>query len=142
MLYYKSVLEGKNKQFQNIVKSIDTEKNVELNDFVKNMADLNDRFERVSREADEMHVVSLLGCILVVPEWFSDESKKSDAIQFCRNWKKRFVAGKIFEKSNMSSQNGCKVLKNYSQKSARIRTNMSKEKRLEMSVSFSFRDIK
>lgn len=53
------MLDSKNKQFQNIVKSIDTSGKVDNDNFVQQMSDLNCRFERVTNEANKKQQVGL-----------------------------------------------------------------------------------
>ena len=52
------MLESKSKQFQSIVKSIDSDNEVEPGDFVQRQADLTSRFDRVSNDAQDWHMVS------------------------------------------------------------------------------------
>ncbi|CAH2077111.1 unnamed protein product, partial [Iphiclides podalirius] len=49
--YYRSMLESKNKVFQNIVKAADVDRSADVTDQVRLMKDLNDRFAHVSSEA-------------------------------------------------------------------------------------------
>ncbi|CAG4999353.1 unnamed protein product, partial [Parnassius apollo] len=49
--YYRSMLESKNKVFQNIVKAADADRSADVTDQVRLMKDLNDRFAHVSSEA-------------------------------------------------------------------------------------------
>ncbi|XP_038215060.1 nesprin-1 [Zerene cesonia] len=49
--YYRSMLESKNKVFQNIVKAADTDKSADVSDQLTLMRDLNERFAHVSSEA-------------------------------------------------------------------------------------------
>uniref|UniRef100_A0A2A4K817 Calponin-homology (CH) domain-containing protein n=1 Tax=Heliothis virescens TaxID=7102 RepID=A0A2A4K817_HELVI len=49
--YYRSMLESKNKVFQNIVKSADADRSADVTEQVKLMRDLNERFAHVSSEA-------------------------------------------------------------------------------------------
>ncbi|CAH2241590.1 jg3925 [Pararge aegeria aegeria] len=49
--YYRSMLESKNKVFQNIVNSADTDKSADVTEQVRLMRDLNERFAHVSSEA-------------------------------------------------------------------------------------------
>ncbi|CAG9785832.1 unnamed protein product [Diatraea saccharalis] len=49
--YYRSMLESKNKVFQNIVKSADADRSADVTDQVRLMRDLNERFAYVSSEA-------------------------------------------------------------------------------------------
>ena len=51
------MLDNLNKQFQGIVKSIDTNKKVENDHFVQQMSDLNCRFGRVTQKANEKQQV-------------------------------------------------------------------------------------
>lgn len=41
--YYRSMLESKNKVFQNIVKAADTDRSADVTDQVRHMRDLNER---------------------------------------------------------------------------------------------------
>lgn len=52
------MLDSKNKQFQTIVKSIDSEEKLEPGDFIQKMADLNSRFDRISSGAQDWQGVS------------------------------------------------------------------------------------
>ncbi|CAG9579065.1 unnamed protein product [Danaus chrysippus] len=49
--YYRSMLESKNKVFQNIVSSADTDRSADVTDQIRLMKDLNDRFAQVSSDA-------------------------------------------------------------------------------------------
>ena len=57
-LYYKSMLESKNKVFQSIVKSVDNE-GIDTGDFRLKMVHLNERFVRVTQLAQQWELVSL-----------------------------------------------------------------------------------
>ncbi|GAB0095245.1 nesprin-1 [Sergentomyia squamirostris] len=52
-LYYKSMLESKNKVFQTILKSITSEKNIDCKDAVDGMKELNERFDYVTKNAQQ-----------------------------------------------------------------------------------------
>ncbi|XP_055711373.1 muscle-specific protein 300 kDa isoform X7 [Phlebotomus papatasi] len=52
-LYYKSMLESKNKVFQNVLKSVTTEKNIDCSEAVDRMKELNERFEYVTKNAQQ-----------------------------------------------------------------------------------------
>ncbi|XP_039285327.1 nesprin-1-like [Nilaparvata lugens] len=52
MLYYKSMLESKNKIFQSIIKSVDHSEGIDTEEFLSKMASLNDRFARVAHQAN------------------------------------------------------------------------------------------
>jgi hypothetical protein len=58
-LYYKSMLESKNKVFQSIVKSVDNNEGIDTGDFRLRMAQLNERFIRVTQLAQQWELVSL-----------------------------------------------------------------------------------
>ncbi|KPJ06864.1 Nesprin-1 [Papilio machaon] len=49
--YYRSMLESKNKVFQNIVRAADVDRSADVTDQVRLMKDLNDRFAHISSEA-------------------------------------------------------------------------------------------
>lgn len=51
MPYYKSMLESKNKVFQNIVKSLDQSEGIDSSEFKTKMLDLNERFADVAQKA-------------------------------------------------------------------------------------------
>ncbi|GFG37468.1 hypothetical protein Cfor_07190, partial [Coptotermes formosanus] len=51
--YYKSMLESKNKVFQSIVKSVDSNEGIDTGDFRLKMAKLNERFVRVTQLAQQ-----------------------------------------------------------------------------------------
>lgn len=51
MLYYKSMLESKNKVFQNICKSLDQNEGIDSSDFKNKMVALNQRFADVAQRA-------------------------------------------------------------------------------------------
>lgn len=51
MLYYKTMLESKNKVFQNIIKSLEQKEGIDTNDFKNNMLSLNERFADVAQRA-------------------------------------------------------------------------------------------
>jgi nesprin-1 len=57
--YYKSMLESKNKVFQSIVKSVDSNEGIDTGDFRLKMAKLNERFVRVTQLAQQWELVSL-----------------------------------------------------------------------------------
>lgn len=52
-LYYKSMLESKNKVFQNVLKSVTTEKNIDCSEAIDRMKELNERFEYVTKNAQQ-----------------------------------------------------------------------------------------
>lgn len=58
-LYYKSMLESKNKVFQSIVKSVDNNEGIDTGDFRLRMTQLNERFVRVTQLAQQWELVSL-----------------------------------------------------------------------------------
>jgi len=58
-LYYKSMLESKNKVFQSIVKSVDSNEGIDTGDFRLRMVQLNERFVRVTQLAQQWELVSL-----------------------------------------------------------------------------------
>lgn len=58
-LYYKSMLESKNKVFQSIVKSVDNNEGIDTGDFRLRMVQLNERFVRVTQLAQQWELVSL-----------------------------------------------------------------------------------
>ncbi|XP_028030807.1 nesprin-1-like [Bombyx mandarina] len=70
--YYRSMLESKNKVFQNIVKSADTDRSADVSDQVKIMRDLNERFAHVSSEATRQEAALQH----LVRAWDEFESKK------------------------------------------------------------------
>lgn len=58
MTYYQSMLSSKNKIFQNIIKSIQPEKDQGNNgEFVQTMADLNAKFSRIFQECQQWDTV-------------------------------------------------------------------------------------
>lgn len=57
-LYYKSMLESKNKVFQSIVKSVDHTGGIDTEDFNLKMIQLNERFSRVVQQAQNWEHVS------------------------------------------------------------------------------------
>ncbi|XP_063222936.1 muscle-specific protein 300 kDa isoform X4 [Bacillus rossius redtenbacheri] len=52
-LYYKSMLESKNKVFQSIVKSVDHSEGIDTEEFQQRMLQLNERFARVTQQAQQ-----------------------------------------------------------------------------------------
>lgn len=52
-MYYKSMLESKNKVFQNIIKSVDQDKSIDTSESIQTMKQLNDRFARVTQHAHQ-----------------------------------------------------------------------------------------
>jgi len=53
------MLESKNKVFQSIVKSVDSNEGIDTGDFRLRMAQLNERFVRVTQLAQQWELVSL-----------------------------------------------------------------------------------
>lgn len=53
------MLESKNKVFQSIVKSVDNNEGIDTGDFRLRMAQLNERFIRVTQLAQQWELVSL-----------------------------------------------------------------------------------
>ena len=53
------MLESKNKVFQSIVKSVDNNEGIDTGDFRLRMAQLNERFVRVTQLAQQWELVSL-----------------------------------------------------------------------------------
>lgn len=52
-LYYKSMLESKNKVFQNLLKSVSTEKSIDTTEAVQRMKQLNERFAYVTQNSQQ-----------------------------------------------------------------------------------------
>ncbi|XP_075225316.1 muscle-specific protein 300 kDa isoform X2 [Lycorma delicatula] len=52
IIFYKSMLESKNKIFQNIIKSVDHSEGIDTEEFLNKMAALNDRFSAVAHQAN------------------------------------------------------------------------------------------
>ncbi|CAH3870841.1 unnamed protein product [Pieris brassicae] len=70
--YYRSMLESKNKVFQNIVKAADMDKSADVSDQLSLMRDLNERFAHVSSEATRREA----DLQRLVRAWEDFESKK------------------------------------------------------------------
>lgn len=56
-LYYKSMLESKNKVYHNIIKSVDSSEGIDTGDFQMRMQQLNDRFARDTQQSQQWEQV-------------------------------------------------------------------------------------
>lgn len=87
-MYYKSMLESKNKVFLNIIKSVDQDKSIDTTESVHTMKELNDRFARVTQQAHQYELKlqelsrcwnNFSECCRCVMEWLNQaESLISD----------------------------------------------------------------
>lgn len=79
-MYYKSMLESKNKVFQNIIKSVDQDKSIDTSESVQTMRELNERFARVTQQAHQCDLrlqeasrcmTNFSDCVRAMMEWLN-----------------------------------------------------------------------
>lgn len=103
-MYYKSMLESKNKVFQNIIKSVDQDKSIDTSESVRTMKELNDRFACVTQQAHqyELKLQELSRC------W----NNYSDCCRSVIEWLNQ-ADSLISEKHNIESKQSVEFHKTY-----------------------------